>query len=175
MLKIDLQKFAFGPSTFATGSTGTVAQSYVIEADFDKTETPVWSEICLTDYKENPNVQTETFTEICKNGFTTTMIKGYDPEFSFDALIRKDTPLAIALMNRYDTFAISDIPFRITNTLMGEQLLTDLTFTSFDLGGSAGDFLKVSLKGKPFGGKPTIVPLTEDNMPDNIVGEPVLP
>lgn len=175
MLKFNLQKFAFDPSRFESGATATVAQSYVIEADFEKTSPPAWIEMCLTNYKENPNIQTETFEEICKNGFSTTLLKGYDPEFDFEGLVRKDSPIATMLKNRYTPNLIMDIPFRITNTLLEEQLQTSLTITSFDIGGASSDYLKVSFKGKPFSGEPIIVPLTTENMPDNIIGGEVAP
>lgn len=151
----NLQKFAFNPESFVEGSVSTVAQTFTVEFDFDKMGE--WTEVCLTSYTESPNLQTETMSEICNNGFTSTFVKGFDPQFDFEGIIHKGSPLGQLMSQRYVINFISDIPLRVTNSILDEQLITSITITTLTNGGAAADIYKVSFSGKPFSGEPQII------------------
>lgn len=145
---------AFLPSYFADGDSATGATAIGVFFQLEGMEE--YAEGCILSYSESPNLQLETFYEICNNGTSNTRVVGYDPEFQFEMIVRKGAISAEMLRNRYNPKAIMNVPMRVLNTLLDEQLDTNVVLTNFDISYMPNELLKITVTAKPSSGAPVI-------------------
>lgn len=154
---------AFGKDAFVDGDKATGAQAIAVYFDFNKDGTFV--ETCLTSAGEDVNQSVQTYMEICKNGQTSTNITGYDPEWKFKAMLTKGSISAEMWSKRYEPQTVSNIPMKITDTLIDEELNVNVTLLGFTITYSPGDLMEIEFSAKPTSGGVEISTITYDPNP----------
>lgn len=149
---------AFGKDTFVDGDKATGAQAVAVYFDFAKDGTFV--EACLTSAGEDVNQSVQTYMEICRNGQTSTNITGYDPEWKFKAMLSKGYITAEMWSKRYEPTTVANIPMKITNALIDEELNVNVTLLGFTITYSPGDLIEVEFSAKPTSGGVVVTDIT---------------
>lgn len=146
---------------FGLNDTATAAQSITFELDILKDDNFI--EVCVNSLSEALNYNTETWYDICSGGFSSSATTAIDLEWSSEMVTRFGTASAQLLKQRFDLGAINNIPMRIKNTLLDEQLEINVSLTSMDMDLVAEELQKSSFTIKPFAGAPVItspIPVT---------------
>lgn len=142
---------------FNAGDTTTGAQALTIEMDLLKNDT--FATICTNSFTEALNYSTETWADLCSDGFSSSATTGIDLEYSGEAVIRKGEATMDLVKLRYDIGAVNNIPMRISNTFFGEQMEVNVSVTSLEVTFESQALIKVSFTFKPFQGAPIVTPL----------------
>lgn len=142
---------------FNDGDTATGAQA--IKFELDITKAGAYEVICVNDLSEALNYSSETWTDFCSGGFTSTALTGIDPEYSAEAVIRKGASIADLAAKRYTIADLNNMPMRITNELLGEVLEVNVSITDWETTYVGDELIKASFTLKPFSGKPTLTPI----------------
>lgn len=145
---------------FNKGDTATAAQSVEIKLDILKDGN--MEAVCVNSLSEALNYNTETWTDFCSKGFSSTATTGIDLEWSAEMTLRyAETSVELAKL-RHQINSLNNIPMELTNTLLNEKLTINVSLTSFDLDLVSDELQKASFNIKPFQGAPLVEPITPE-------------
>jgi len=141
---------------FNTGDTATAAQAITFAMDFTKAVVPLYTTICVNNLSEDLGYQTETWSDFCSAGASSTATTGFDISWSGEAVIRYSEPTWdwARYDIRYDLAKLNNIPMQITNTLLEETITAFVSITSFSITMVSTEVMKFSFEIKPFKGLP---------------------
>ena len=147
--------------SFVDGDRATAAQAITFEMDITKSATPAYETFCVNSLGEDFGIKTESWSDFCSNGFTSTQAVGYDMSWSGECVVTKGSA-AHDFIKHSNTLTLSNlnnIPVRITNALDAEVVSTLITITSLSLTYNSDEMIKFSFEFKPSGGTPTVTPV----------------
>lgn len=141
---------------FIAGDTATAAQAITFAIDFTKNAIPAYTTVCVNSLSEDLGYQTETWSDFCSGGSTSTATTGFDITWSGEATVRFEEPTYdwARYDVRYDLSKLNNLPMKITNTLLDETVTTTVSITSFNITYVSNEIIKFSFEMKPFAGKP---------------------
>lgn len=145
---------------FNKGDTATAAQTVTFSLDLLKDGN--MEVVCVNSLSEALNYNTETWTDFCSNGFSSTATTGIDLEWSAEMILRYGESSAELTKLRYNIQDMNNIPMEVQNTLLNEKVKVNVSITSFDLDLVSDELQKASFNVKPFQGAPTVEPITPE-------------
>lgn len=109
--------------SYNSGDVASGATSVIFEADIEKNGT--WLRLCVDSLSEAMNLATVEWANLCNGGQTSSAVTGVAPSWSFDSHIYYNSSIADLLKQRYvpGYTALQNVPIRITNLLLDEQVV----------------------------------------------------
>lgn len=151
---------------FNTGDVSIAANAITVEFDLDKDNN--FHVACLNNFSEALNYVTETWTDFCSDGFSSSAMTGLDPEWSGEMMLKFKEFSSDLTKKRYNVQELNNIPMRITNKLLEQVVTVQVAFTSFEMTMVAEELLKISFAVKPFSGAPIVSDYVEPAVPTNL-------
>ena len=120
-----------GVADFEDGDVATAGQALTVELDLARDNDYV--AMCFTSFSEALNYVTESWADLCSGGALNSVPTGIDPEWSGDLVIRKGQGSYALVKQRYDIDQMYNIPMRITNTFLNEEITAKVAVTSLEV------------------------------------------
>jgi hypothetical protein len=135
---------------FNIGDTATGAEAMLYEIQLDGE----WERFCVNNVDENLNPQTMTWKDICSIT-SQTALTGIDPDWASTIVVRYGSAAAVLLKRRYDGLGnLQNIPVRITNLLLEEQITFNGMISALSLAQAAENLVEATFTLKVFSGSP---------------------
>ena len=145
------------------GDTASASTSVTLELDIFKDGN--WHVFCVNNLSETLSLNVETWQDFCSNGFSSNAITGMELEWSSDMILKYGSSSLEFVKMRYDAMTSwNNVPMRITNTFIKQQVTVPITVTDFEFTLEAESLQQVSFTMKPFSGAPTVTDMTESQI-----------
>lgn len=155
---------------FNTGDVSIAANAITVELDLEKDGN--YQVACVNTFSEALNYNSEEWYDFCSKGFSSNAVTGMSPEWSGEMVIRFGEFSSDFAKKRYDITAINNVPMRITNALLEEVVMINVSLTDFSMDMVAEELLKASFTVKPFQGAPVVLQYNPPAIPTALAVTP---